>query len=717
MPGTAYLPLAIGRTSAASDGPSLLARGVVAVCRLVLRHRTQSAGLRSFAVPLLLIVALLSSLSAKAGAPPPPASDWLAGERLAWSCISKGLEADLYAGRCVAPRRGSPPMIFRRALCDRTFDWLPHEPQVAARLRSSFLATIMTEATYREHVKPIGIRISNAVFCDRFDLENVHTDINLVLDKSYFHGPVGFQNFRTTKNLSIEAANIAQTLSLRRTRIEGSLFLSGSAIGSLVSQDLVVDSSLVARNAFVYLFATLARARITGRLDFGDAMLSHLTMKHATIGADVSLHGTQARCGATLVGNTIEGDLVIDGMRFSGREGDIFTWSLGKGDWPSWLTGLSPRERDRVEDFLRARMRDEGEGEWRYGDCRTRDGRPLFGYLKLNEQRVRGTLCLRNVYGDRSGAGAGDGWREAEPFRVMLNGVRSEGAIVLNWSERAGDGGFLRDGPNALWQMVGMETRSIVSELAAWPTTFQFHDVAFDRMIDGRSSCELEPEITGSTASGGLVMFRPPSDEALVSWLERNGIHSAQSYGQVVQVLRSIGRDATEIEVALAGLRLRELVEAAPRAIFPENGAIESARAAMGDFAATSLMADQAARYLWSWSKVQILRLYGVLIDFGHRPLKIVTWIIGTVILFVLILRWREAGKVYRVRTGQSESEYVRPGLFYAVDMFVPFIKLRDAHYGFELDDPLARYALYLYQLVGYLFSAFLLAGISGLTS
>ena len=51
------------------------------------------------------------------------------------------------------------------------------------------------------------------------------------------------------------------------------------------------------------------------------------------------------------------------------------------------------------------------------------------------------------------------------------------------------------------------------------------------------------------------------------------------------------------------------------------------------------------------------------------------------------------------------------------VDMFVPFIKLREAHYAFELEDSLARYALFIYQMVGYLFSAFLLAGISGLTS
>ena len=625
--------------------------------------------------------------------------DWLPGETLAWSCIRQGLEVDLYRVRCVQPRRSSRPRIHSDLLCKDDYEKYDEAENPFRRIRSKFLIDILSRPKLTAQIRPIGVRIANATYCDGLKLENIHTTVNLVLDKSYFDGRVSFQNFRTTKNLSLDDVNIVQTLNLRRTQIDGSLFMVGSTIGSMVSRDLVVGSSLIVRRSFVFLYFNLARARVRGRLDLSESKLTYLTMKHATVGADAALLETEVRCGTTLVGNTVEGDLALDRMVFSQRRDGIFQWDLDGAKWSGWVHRLPAQERESIVTYVRKKMIHKGEGNWKYGSCQLRDGRPLYGYLKLNEQRIRGTFCLRHIYGDAFVEEKRERWAGNARFQVTLNGIRTDGAMVLNWSERRADGSVVRDGENAIWQLIGLETRSIVSELDAWPEVFQFHDVSFKRLINGRSSCELEVETTVSPlgsdglADGNTVLFRPPSDDDLVAWLGRNRVRSAQSYGQVINVLENVGRDATEIKVALAQVRLKELIERAPAFRWPDvkawwtpsndgtnggegtgtNRSPQHGPMSSGNFrrvmdSSSRVLADaqDMTRYLWTWSRIQLLRAYGTLIDFGHRPLKIVSWIVGTVAFFLVVLAWREGGKAYRVRTGPNQSEFLRPGLFYA---------------------------------------------------
>ena len=54
-------------------------------------------------------------------------------------------------------------------------------------------------------------------------------------------------------------------------------------------------------------------------------------------------------------------------------------------------------------------------------------------------------------------------------------------------------------------------------------------------------------------------------------------------------------------------------------------------------------------------------------------------------------------------------------GIAYSIDMLLPIIRLRDAHYRIELNDP-ARYYFYFHKVMGYVLGSFLIAGVSGLT-
>ena len=71
----------------------------------------------------------------------------------------------------------------------------------------------------------------------------------------------------------------------------------------------------------------------------------------------------------------------------------------------------------------------------------------------------------------------------------------------------------------------------------------------------------------------------------------------------------------------------------------------------------------------------------------------------------------------YKVKVGLNRYEIIKPGLFYSIDMFIPFIKLRDRHYDFEIRDPMTQYTLYVYRVLGYVLTGFVLAGLSGLTN
>jgi hypothetical protein len=54
-------------------------------------------------------------------------------------------------------------------------------------------------------------------------------------------------------------------------------------------------------------------------------------------------------------------------------------------------------------------------------------------------------------------------------------------------------------------------------------------------------------------------------------------------------------------------------------------------------------------------------------------------------------------------------------GLAYSFDILLPIIRLRDKHYGIDLET-WARYYFYVHRIMGFLLASFLIAGVAGLT-
>lgn len=721
--------------------------------------------------------------------------NWLPGEALAWSCIARGLEADVYNGQCYKPRRWprgrARPEVFTNDLCStrtrlssgmtlqgpRLHHDFDNRPSLFRHIRSEFLTQVLSEPELVSRVKPIGVRIIGGIYCQRISLENISTDINLVLDRSFFYRRVSFQNFRSSKNISIENANILETINMRRSVIEGSIFLSKSTIGGLESADLEVKNSFNANQSIFFLWLTLNRARIGGNLGLVKTKISHVIMRNAAIGANADLQDAEIRCSASLVSNDVKGDLIMDGTTFGRRRGAHHIWLL---DGPNrnareWYSRPSPTRyfinKTMVERGETVAYREGGKWKrrrWHYSDCRNRNGKPIHGYVRLNEQKVSGTLCLRNVYGHKIvppllSAGAAPTQRrkgekpqneledergEIVPFSVSLNGVQAQGPLVFTWLEKDKYGRTMRDGAASKWQIIGVEARSIYTTLDSWPDHYEFHNVTYPNLLHGKANCDLRPENTDDE-------LRSPDEEEIIYWLSGNQKNSAQTYRQMIKNFESVGRDPTAIKVSLSELELNLLRKAVPELTairseikkklerlekrserrsaqksdqIPANKTQAQTQTQSAQKTAPSpalpsarfqanIYAEAYLNYIWAWMKYGILWTYGLLIDFGHRPLKIFGWIVACIGAFWFTLSVTERRNVYRIKAGTSGTTSLRPGLFYAIDMFIPFIQIREGHYQFELKNRLARGALYIYRLIGYLFSAFLLAGISGLTS
>jgi len=160
-----------------------------------------------------------------------------------------------------------------------------------------------------------------------------------------------------------------------------------------------------------------------------------------------------------------------------------------------------------------------------------------------------------------------------------------------------------------------------------------------------------------------------------VDWLAKDNPYTPQPYEQLASVLRNMGHGQEATDVLYAGSeRARDLVF--------EDG------------------------HYRSWVGQTALKWtigYGL----GFRYFRSFFWVIGLVLIGTLLLR----------RSGQNElvdKEY-KLAFFYSLDMLLPIIKLRGAHYDIDLEGKV-RYYFYFHQIMGYVLASFLIAGLSGLT-
>jgi len=79
--------------------------------------------------------------------------------------------------------------------------------------------------------------------------------------------------------------------------------------------------------------------------------------------------------------------------------------------------------------------------------------------------------------------------------------------------------------------------------------------------------------------------------------------------------------------------------------------------------------------------------------------------VLGFVVLGALVLRV----------SGEGAANHMPFGIAYSLDMLLPVIRLREAHYEIELRG-WPRYYFYGHKLMGYVLASFVVAAVGGLT-
>jgi hypothetical protein len=125
---------------------------------------------------------------------------------------------------------------------------------------------------------------------------------------------------------------------------------------------------------------------------------------------------------------------------------------------------------------------------------------------------------------------------------------------------------------------------------------------------------------------------------------------------------------------------------------------------------------EQARRRAWkdghyaNWAGQTLLK-FTIGYGYGTGYFRTLWWVGGLVALGIFILRWTEQ----TTWPGGDGKRPIKLGAVYALDMLLPIIRLREAHYEVDLEGR-ARYYFYGNKIMGYVLGFFLVAGLSGIT-
>ncbi|MDN7179638.1 hypothetical protein M0D69_16910 [Caballeronia sp. SEWSISQ10-4 2] len=158
------------------------------------------------------------------------------------------------------------------------------------------------------------------------------------------------------------------------------------------------------------------------------------------------------------------------------------------------------------------------------------------------------------------------------------------------------------------------------------------------------------------------------SSEWWIGWLDRQSGFHPQTYAQVARMLSKINQDDKVIDVLYAEkTREREHAHGIDRVL---------------------------------------LTLHQIFVGYGFRTSYALWWAIVFIFLGAVILRVSGEGK----RAG------IPLGVAYSLDMLLPIIRLREAHYDIDLQGR-TRYYFYFHKIMGYVLASFLIAGLAGLVN
>ena len=623
---------------------------------------------------------------------------WTPCEKWVWSCIVRGLEANLYEKQCFDPRSTKN----REARLGRQYEpFVNPDKHAAANLLSDhFLRTILwRHEEYAKKIPPPGVRIYGAYFDDPVNLENVSTSVNLVIDGSVFKRGVRLTNFTSPYNISFDGSNIRGPLLMLRTKIGGSLFLQKGVYDTVDLRDARIGSSIdAARSVFTDDFR-MDRARVEGKVNLVKSRLTVLNAWDTSIGGSLELRLADVRLRVDMTGATVNGDVRMQRTAFGRNRADQVPscdWDPAAGG-DHLLNDLSVNyageawQRALTETVL---SRPSLDGRAAVGNVCVellKDAR--FGAnneVLLRDMKIKGNLCLIDLTGEITGAGERD-----HVDIISLDGTQAN-STVLRWKKSPSQ---------TLWHAVNFKTPYMLVNLESQPQQHFIDnmDVGFiafvkkgakeppaeasDENVD-KYLCDVTPAPENAMEAGSDAVHR-----GLVQFFTgpANKSRSAQPFSKIVERLEESSATSTYLKIKLSEYKLAKFCATSavskelstfsdltwlsfPQKLTQAWGNVQESRrkiqegrdTAEGTFDAIG----ETNRLFWDGVCSGGMTVYKYAVSYGHEPYNLFYYAILFVGLFWLLLRLDKP-------VPASDEPPKKLGLVYAVDSFVPLAQLR----------------------------------------
>jgi hypothetical protein len=667
---------------------------------------------------------------------PQEAQDWNACDRWTWSCISKGMEANLFAKACMEQR--SPEAKDNRAKYKYAPFYNPDQYKETNGLSRRFVYTILTKPKYSAAIAATGLRIVGGYFADTVNLENVTTDKNLVFDQSIFKSGLRLTNFRGDRNVSLDGSNIRGRLFLLRANIGGTLFMEDGVFDLLDAGDARFSGSIDGPGAVFNAPIRLDRVKVEGKVSFIRARITELTAFDTTIGSKLEMRYAHVRGRIDLTGSTINGDVRFQRLQFGESLADnanlVCDWDLHDPANRFFLTPTLPefsgqdqtysailnevvfsRPDDSVPDYPCLKPKEP---------LKSPDvlSRKMQHEMLLRDMKIGGALCLIDLTGeipDRTGRiGANQNLTS-----ISLDGTEAR-TTILRWTPTTSD---------TMWQAVHFRTRNLFLDLNNPPNQYFFDNleignVSFLKPVPRNLEAEEQQEDTRNflcdVPSGPDARYAsdaPETHQRVINFFNSsaNKSNSAQPFGEIVKRLDSSGNASTQLKIAFGDYKFRSLCESSEffKRMKDQNtaGWFSTTRSAYD--VTRSLIAESKTGAFEEVRRIGLdvackpmLAAYKYTVSYGYEPLNVIYIIIFFVLLFWLLLRFDHV-----VPTG-PEGRPPRLGLLYAMDMFNPFtqVRINRAHGGWAPEARWLRAYLGFHRFMGFILCLLLALGIYG---
>ncbi len=623
---------------------------------------------------------------------------WSVCEKWVWSCVARGLEANLYAKVCSSARRDGDEVNHRKP-----YELAPLlNPDIYAATNSisdAFLRDLLTDPVLTSSIPSIGVRIFGAYFARAVNLENVTTTTNLVLDAAIFKRGLRLTNFHTTKNLAFDGANIRGKLLAMRARIDGSFFLEQGVYDYVDLRDARIGASLEASRSVFNDMLRIDRAQVSGKVYLVKSMLTALTAWDATIGGSMELRMADIRLRMDLTGATVKGDVRLQSVTAGSRLPDrrpSCEWDPDQ-DINNVLQDTYRRVRDHdpalglrvLDEMMRHRPTQAGKPTNTLCDEPETSGlRSARHEFLLRDMKISGTLCIMDTSGAiRAPTGTAPELappartsplpRSAEPQpgieTISLDGTHAS-TTVLRWPDAAS---------RTLWHAVNFKTGHMLINLHHSPEAHFIDnlDIGFISFVridrtpretqrdedDDKYLCDVTPRQENVDHADNRE-----TQERIVRFFTgaANKAGSAQPLSVIIDRLRTSGVNTKFLDIKLSEYKNRtacqtssimqtwnDLPWVSVRNRLADMSIDESRKLALDGVCAVGLLASK-------W-----------LVSYGHEPLNLFLWAILLVGLFWIALQFDRPDPM----TALPRQRY---SLAYSLDNFIPLRPYRSDRVG-----------------------------------